>query len=47
MIELTIDCSEQQQRYIEDCHVCCQPININVEIDVDHQIAICVTHDNE
>ncbi|MET4692239.1 CPXCG motif-containing cysteine-rich protein [Endozoicomonas lisbonensis] len=32
MIELIIDCSIEQQEYIEDCQVCCRPILINVQI---------------
>ena len=31
-IELIIDCSIEQQEYIEDCQVCCRPILINVQI---------------
>ena len=33
-IEVDVDCSEPSQSYIEDCSVCCRPININVEIDL-------------
>ena len=29
-IELTVDTQETNQQYIEDCHVCCQPIVIKV-----------------
>ena len=29
-IELLIDCSVERQTYIEDCEVCCRPINIVV-----------------
>lgn len=29
---LLIDGSEQQQEYVEDCQVCCQPIVITVEL---------------
>ena len=32
MIELIIDCSIEQQEYIEDCQLCCRPILINVQI---------------
>lgn len=30
MIELTVDCSLAAQEYIEDCRVCCRPIEIAV-----------------
>ena len=32
-LELVIDCSYALQEYIEDCQVCCKPININVKLD--------------
>ena len=32
-IEILIDCSAGNQNYIEDCEVCCRPINIHVQID--------------
>ena len=32
-IELLIDCSIREQRYIEDCEVCCRPINIVASTD--------------
>ncbi len=34
-IYVLIDCSVHQQNYIEDCQVCCRPINFNVSIDLD------------
>ena len=33
LIELTIDCSIPEQQYIEDCQVCCRPIQILASID--------------
>lgn len=32
-IELSIDGSLDTQHYVEDCHVCCQPIEIAVTLD--------------
>jgi hypothetical protein len=32
-IEVLIDCSVNQQRYIEDCQVCCRPITISVDFN--------------
>lgn len=29
-IEIVIDLSEPEQRYIEDCSICCRPISIRV-----------------
>ena len=31
-INIEIDCSVEQQSYIEDCHVCCRPIDFSVII---------------
>lgn len=32
-IELVIDTTIPQQEYIEDCPVCCQPMNVLVSVD--------------
>ncbi|MGH8226136.1 MAG: CPXCG motif-containing cysteine-rich protein [Gammaproteobacteria bacterium] len=32
-IEIVVDCSVENQNYIEDCQVCCRPIEMNVTID--------------
>jgi len=32
-ISMLIDMSQRQQSYIEDCEVCCNPIEINVQIE--------------
>lgn len=34
-IEILIDTSVPQQRYIEDCQVCCRPINLHVNLAAD------------
>ena len=34
-IEILVDCSVQKQAYIEDCEVCCRPIDIAVTLDQD------------
>jgi Cysteine-rich CPXCG len=46
-IELLIDCSVLQQNYIEDCQVCCRPININVSIADDDEISVTVSSEDE
>ena len=45
-IAVIIDCSIIEQEYIEDCQVCCQPINIFISIE-DDAVQIQVTHENE
>ncbi len=32
-IDLVVDGSVQDQRYVEDCPVCCQPIELSVWVD--------------
>ncbi|MGH8398733.1 MAG: CPXCG motif-containing cysteine-rich protein [Gammaproteobacteria bacterium] len=32
-IEISVDCSVESQRYIEDCQVCCRPIEMTVAIN--------------
>ena len=46
-IELLIDCSVLQQSYIEDCQVCCRPINVNVSIGDDDEISVTVSSEDE
>ncbi|MEO1939067.1 CPXCG motif-containing cysteine-rich protein [Candidatus Thioglobus sp.] len=47
VIEIDIDCSEINQSYIEDCSVCCRPINIVVSIDFNNQVHVSTSHENE
>jgi len=39
-ISIVIDCSLDQQQYIEDCEVCCKPINLNIDILEDGKIKL-------
>ncbi|MGA9853250.1 MAG: CPXCG motif-containing cysteine-rich protein [Gammaproteobacteria bacterium] len=32
-IEIIVDCSVENQRYIEDCQVCCRPMDVAVVVD--------------
>lgn len=34
-IELVIDVSAGSQSYVEDCSVCCQPIEVSVTVDAE------------
>ena len=45
-IDILIDASLSEQEYIEDCQVCCCPMNISVSIE-DKDIAVNVSHENE
>lgn len=46
-IEALLDCSIEQQSYIEDCHVCCRPIEFNVTVDHAGEVVVAVAHENE
>ena len=47
LIDLAIDDSVDQQQYVEDCHVCCRPINIAVAVEEDGTIAVQAWAENE
>ena len=43
-----VDVSSGSQRYVEDCAVCCRPIEIAIEVgDDDELIAIRTTTDSD
>jgi transcription elongation factor Elf1 len=46
-IEVLIDASEPQQSYIEDCQVCCRPINFNVNVSLEGDAVVIVSHEDE
>ena len=46
-IEVLIDCSVPEQDYIEDCQVCCCPINFYVTADEDGEATVFVSSENE
>lgn len=46
-IDVLIDGSVAEQQYIEDCQVCCRPINFVVHIDEQQTVSVNVFHENE
>ena len=46
-IDLLIDDSVPQQNYIEDCPVCCRPINVNTAVDTNGSVEILATSGDE
>lgn len=44
--ELIVDCSIPEQNYIEDCEVCCRPINLFVSV-IDDEVSVIAKHENE
>ena len=46
-IDVVIDDSIDHQQYIEDCWVCCRPINIEVMVDPDSGISVSCWSEND
>lgn len=46
-IEIVIDDSVEQQEYVEDCSVCCRPINVTVSVDADAEITVSCGTDSD
>jgi hypothetical protein len=45
-IEIVIDPSQAFAEYIEDCSVCCRPMNLRVEMAEDGEPIVLVTSDS-
>lgn len=41
-ISLALDASAGAQHYIEDCHVCCRPITVLLDVDEDGDASVQV-----
>jgi hypothetical protein len=46
-IEVLIDESAGEQQYIEDCSVCCRPIEIAVSVDEEAGVLVSCRAENE
>lgn len=46
-IELMIDETSNLQRYVEDCPVCCQPMEISVAVDAGGEVIATAVRDND
>ncbi|MFK7733486.1 MAG: CPXCG motif-containing cysteine-rich protein [Pseudomonadales bacterium] len=46
-ITVLVDDSVEQQEYIEDCQVCCRPIELTVSVDGFGHASVWVTTDSE
>ena len=46
-IELLVDASAGDQRYIEDCQVCCRPIVVVATVDDDGEAQVHVHAEND
>ncbi|MDX2478613.1 MAG: CPXCG motif-containing cysteine-rich protein [Gammaproteobacteria bacterium] len=47
VIDVLLDCSVNEQSYIEDCQVCCRPINFSVSVDEYYEVSVKVSHEDE
>ena len=47
LISVLIDCSVENQEYIEDCQVCCRPINFKVTVAGDGTPLVTVSDEND
>jgi len=47
LIDVVIDDAGEAQEYIEDCQVCCRPINFKVLQNSNQQIQVQVFSDDE
>jgi transposase-like protein len=46
-IDLVIDGSVDHQRYIEDCAVCCRPIEVEVAMDASSELRVTCRTDSD
>ncbi len=47
LITILVDGSVEEQQYIEDCQVCCRPINIRVIVSVDGSCQVEARDEND
>ncbi len=47
VINLLLDPSAGPQRYIEDCHVCCRPITVVLDVDDDGDALVHVQSEED
>jgi hypothetical protein len=46
-ITILVDDSIEEQQYIEDCQVCCRPIEIRVRVSADGSCQVEARNENE
>jgi len=39
VLEILVDASSGSQHYIEDCQICCSPIEIRLQVGLDGELA--------
>jgi hypothetical protein len=46
-ITISVDRSVAMQRYIEDCQVCCRPIDLLVNVSREGECSVTAKHEND
>ncbi|UQB42298.1 CPXCG motif-containing cysteine-rich protein [Thiomicrospira microaerophila] len=46
-VEIVIDPSEPEQDYIEDCYVCCRPIQLKIKVGDDGELEVQARSEDE
>ena len=46
-LEIAVDAAAARQQYIEDCQVCCQPIQLRITMDRDGQPSVEARREDE
>jgi hypothetical protein len=46
-LELEVDCTLARQRYVEDCQVCCSPMDLQVTVTSDGGIQVDARREND
>lgn len=46
-ISVCVDCSAGTQDFIEDCAVCCRPIELHAEVESERLLALQVRRDDD
>lgn len=47
VIEVLIDSTDVEEQYIEDCQVCCRPINFSIFKDINGDVSVNVSSEDE
>ncbi len=47
IFDITVDCSVEEQSYIEDCQVCCKPIDLTVKLNNGRQVEVITHHESD
>ena len=46
-IDLLVDCSVESQHYVEDCLVCCRPMDVHVSVDAEGRASVTAAREDD